>query len=519
MTPTPDQMRRELAKRAPERASEALGKHEGKTLMVTQADRTKVGGGYLGGPGFSSLQHTDPAYEGKAWGVMTPGMASTITGANKRVPEGEAVWSTLIGTPEQHSSNQMVFNKLVRDFKKVAGAGLLTPDLHSKINDVLASHIDKEGKPFFEPGSDIMNPKTIKSADTFAKRRIIADLIGGKGVGGKKGQVGNYDRLMHEATDPSVRDVPTHAIGPRLFRLSNETSHRPDLHPAFPQMLHGEDYGQTYRPVPKEVMLRDYMKKFVQEKNRKPGYMDLTLGYSPTQHLSEEFLTHLQKHGYADGGGVSQDEMLAHVMLHKADGGAVQLNGGTLQPNGGEIRMGGGTIEPDRPDGTSTDTGYYEGGPSDNDGTNPMQFRAEGGSITDIGVNEAPDMDTKAYIPPGPGGMPVGGVDFQPEAPGQQFLPGQQAPQGAPGQQAPQGQPPAAGAQPPGQAPQAPQAPQGAPGQPPSNILQMTRPGQVMGALQTASMQATPVPPGMRQMPRMAKGGRVEDIKLTERKL
>ena len=503
---------------APEKASEALGKHEGKTLMVTQADRTKVGGGLRGGPGFSGMQHEDPAYEGKAWGVMTPSMASTILGSNSRVPEGDAVWSNLIGTPEQHSSNQMVFDKLLNDFRKAANAGLLHPELHAKINERLSSLADKEGNLFFDKGADIMSRKTTGSADTFAKRRMIADLIGGHGVGGKKGQIGDYDKIMRNATDPALRDAPTHSIGNRLFGLSGETSNRPDLHPAFPQLLHGEDYGQTYSPVPKDVMLRDYMKKFQEEKNRKPGYMDLTLGYSPSQHLSEDFLTHLQKEGYADGGSVgpSQDEMLAHTMLYRAMGGSVAQD---INP-----------VQPDMPDGTSTDLGYYEGGPSDGAAMDPMQYRAAGGAIrptspAHIGVDEAPDMPVKLYMPPGKSedgnGMPVGGVDFQPDQPGHQLA---QAPQGTPGQP-PAGMPgqPPSGVQNPAQAPQSPQgmpqAPQAAaqaPTGPQSNILQMTPQGQAMAAMRATQQQRPPlIKPGMRPaqgMPRMAKGG---EVKLT----
>ncbi len=455
-----DQMMHELAHYAaggqPERASEALGKHEGKTLMVTQADRTRVGGGYLGGPGFSGMQHTDPAYEGKAWGVMNTPMSSTIAGSNRRVPEGQALWSTLIGTPEQHSSNQMVFDKLVRDFKKHAKAGLLSPELLARINSRLSASADKEGTPFFGEGADIMGKGTTGSADTFAKRRIIADIIGGHGVGGKKGQIGNYDEIMRKATDPMLRDVPTHAIGNRLFSLTGETSNRPDLHPAFPQMLHGEDFGQTYHPVPKEMMLRDYMNQFQEEKGRKPGYMDLTLGYSPTQHLSEDFLSHLQKNGYADGGSVepSYDQMLAYTMMHKAEGGAVR-----------------------RP--------------------------------TELGVDEAPNSDVKWYMPPGSDGrgMPVGGVDFQPQAPGQQFA--AQQPQGMPGQQ-PQGM--------------LGQPPQGMPGEqapagPPSNILNMTPQGQAMSAMKAPQAAPAPVPQRPNPSPlikngmaRMAEGGSVKPV-------
>ncbi len=188
----------------------------------------------------------------------------------------------------------------------------------------------------------------------------------------------------------------------------------------------------------------------------------------------------LRKGQYAEGGevdtGPTHDEMLAHIMLHKAGGGAVQ---------------------PDAPDGMSSDSGYYEGGPSDMAGTDPMQYRADGGSIkpSNVGVEEAPDMPVKLYMPPGgegEQGMPVGGVDFQPEAPGHQLS---LAPQGQPGQppqgaQAPQGMPPQGALG---------QPPQGQPQGPRSNILQMTPQGQAM-----AAMRATPPQPAM---PRMAEGG------------
>jgi hypothetical protein len=168
------------------------------------------------------------------------------------------------------------------------------------------------------------------------------------------------------------------------------------------------------------------------------------------------------------------DEMLAHIMLHKA---------------------GGGSVAPDMANGMSSDNGYYEGGPSDMPGTDPMQYLANGGGVkpSNVGVEEAPAMPVKLYMPPGGGGMPVGGVDFQPENPGHQLLP--VTPQGQLGQppqdaQAPQGMPPQGA---PGQ------PPQGMPQGPQSNILQLTPQGQAM-----AAMRATP--PGM---PRMAEGGAV----------
>ena len=154
-------------------------------------------------------------------------------------------------------------------------------------------------------------------------------------------------------------------------------------------------------------------------------------------------------------------------------------------------------------------------------------------NLKDIGANEAPNMKIKHYAPPSGGpGFPVGGVDFQPEAQGQQMLPGQPGqPPGAPGQPPQAGAPGAPqGGPPPGPPGQPPAPPQGQPpGGPQSNILQMTRQGQAM-----AAMKASP-PPGMpppkmagggsieamrRVLARKATGGSIKDyVRITERKL
>ena len=187
-----------------------------------------------------------------------------------------------------------------------------------------------------------------------------------------------------------------------------------------------------------------------------PQYIDQLGQYN--QRMRELMGTGHQ--GYAEGGEVkqepSQDEMMAHVMLSKGKPALV--------------------------------------------------------SLKSIGADEAPNMPIKEYVSPGGGkGLPVGGVDFQPENPGQQMMPGQ------PGQ--PQG------GQPQGGQPQGGPAPQGAPGPlsapgplaaaqgPQSNILQMTPQGQAMSAMRAS-------PPMQRPgMPKMAMGGRITDIGMTERKL
>ncbi len=522
MDPTVEQMRQQLAERnqpmsavgraaagqagakliksQPEmKASEALGRlmEKGfKKTTTTQADRTRVGGGNIGGAAFSAISEADPAYAGKVWGVMDPGTASRLT----NLTDPETAWTTMLGSATQLKTNPIVFGKLRRAFLAAMKEGKLSPELAAKINHNL--------ELTFGENADIRDPKIWQQADTFEKRAALADLMmgqgiapgkGGKALGGEKsgkGVIFKPTDILKAETEPSLMhpehggEAPTFAAGPRLFSLAGTHEQRPDLHPGFPTLLHGKDLGMNVKPTPTEVYLPEWHSAFKKANptRKGPGYYDLALGVKgqglPSQALHEAYIRHLMREGFAEGGAVepSQDQMLAHVMLHKAAGGAVQ---------------------PDDASGKSTDLGYYEGGPSDAPGMDPMQYRAAGGAIrptnpTHIGVDEAPAMPVKLYMPPGmaDGSMPVGGVDFQPEAPGQQMMPGQpQQPQqgqapGQPGQPG-QGQPPGA------QMPQMGQAPAMPPTGPQSNILQMTRQGQAMSA-----MRATP--PGM---PRMATGG------------
>jgi hypothetical protein len=283
------------------KASEALGQHEGKNIYITQADRTKVGEGFLGGPGFSGLQHTsDPHREAMAaWGVKNPGTANTILGGDMGK---DPLFSTMIGSPTQHQSNQMVFDKMYRQFKNEAKKGNLPDELRFMINDKLAKAVDKDGKNIFPPDVDILGKNFHKMADTFDRRSIAGHLMGGVGVGGKKGQIIDYDKIIKQTTDPSLIDAPSGAIGNRLFTLSGEVIQRPDLHPAFPTIMTGEDMGLMYNPVPRELFMQDFINKVRAEKGRNPGYMDYTRGRPPSQFISEDWLTKLQKEGHKKGG-------------------------------------------------------------------------------------------------------------------------------------------------------------------------------------------------------------------------
>jgi hypothetical protein len=308
----PDTMMMELANKAPMKASEALGKIEGRPLKITQADRTKVGGGYLGGPGFSGLQLTEPEYRAAeaAWAVQNAGTAKTILGGGKK--GDDAVYAAMIGTPTQHQSNQMVFDKLYGDFKKAAKRGELTPELRDLINKRLAAAVDNKKNPVFPADVDIMDKKFRDIANTFSRRSVAGHLMGGVNVGGKKGQIIDYDKIIRSTTDPTLVDQPTGALGNRLFTLSGGIVQRPDLHPAFPTILQGEDLGVMFSPVERNIVMKDFVEKTMREKGRKPGYMDYTKGYPPTQLITEDILTELQKLGLKKGGAV-----------HKAEGGEV----------------------------------------------------------------------------------------------------------------------------------------------------------------------------------------------------
>jgi hypothetical protein len=302
----PDTMMIELANKEPMKASEALGKIEGRPLKITQADRTKVGGGYLGGPGFSGLQLTEPEYRAAeaAWAVQNAGTAKTILGGGKK--GDNPVYAAMIGTPTQHQSNQMVFDKLYGDFKKAAKRGELTPELRDLINKRLAASVDNKGNPVFPADVDIMDKKFRDIADTFSRRSIAGHLMGGVQVGGKKGQIIDYDKIIRNTTDPALIDQPTGALGNRLFTLSGGIVDRPDLHPAFPTVLQGEDLGLTFSPVERNLVMKDFVDKTMREKGRMPGYMDYTRGNPPTQLITEDILTELQKLGLKKGGAVKQ---------------------------------------------------------------------------------------------------------------------------------------------------------------------------------------------------------------------
>ena len=287
------------AKQTPTKMSEALGKAnvEGKKLRVTQTDRTAAK--HLGGAPFSMMQEVDPRYADimATWGVKTPGAAKNIANQSSE----DVVWSTLIGSPTQHRSNELIFDKLYKAFQKAAKQGDLSEELRVKFNNAL--------EPLFGEGADILDPKLRKQIDTFEKRAAVGNLLLGESLGGAQrgGSIIPGAKIMAETTEPMLRDVETFSIGPRLFTLNKGVVTRPDIHPAFPEILQGEDLKQLFVPAPNEIALPTFHEEFKARTGRKrPGYYDLTMTPPgqpyPTQDVTEEYLRHLERHGYAKGG-------------------------------------------------------------------------------------------------------------------------------------------------------------------------------------------------------------------------
>jgi hypothetical protein len=310
-----------VAKKAP-RMSEALNPHVGKRLYITQADRTALNypEGLLGGPGYVELAGIDPKYKDIAWAVQSPGVAKTLVGSMARNPE-EAVFANLIGSPEQHRSNKVVFDRIMKRFEKAVEEDKLTPELRETINKRLSNIKDpKTGKSFFPEDVDILSPEFNQHAQTFHQRAFIADILAGKGVGGKKGSIIDYPQVIKETTDPLLLEAKTGDIGDRLFSLSGNIQERPELHPAFHYSLSGKKESEAFAPAPQGIVLKNFTKDFTERTGRLPTYYDLTRGYAPSEKITDEMLERMYKEGYAEGGTVDEPEVLKEIPRGKISG-------------------------------------------------------------------------------------------------------------------------------------------------------------------------------------------------------
>ena len=210
----------------------------------------------------------------------------------------------MIGSETQHHSNQHVYDALKDEFNRQVSAGKLTPELQEKIKNRLATRPELQG--LFPEDFNIGNPEHLSQyGNTFDRRGALSTLMSGEGVGGAKGRIIDYPGIMQEMTDPMVVGSPTHALGTRLFNLTGEVEHRPDLHSAFPYILKGEDQGVAFNPVPKELGIPDFINQFKEFKGRDPGYYDLTRTV-PSQQITDKYLKSLDEAGHKKGGKIKK---------------------------------------------------------------------------------------------------------------------------------------------------------------------------------------------------------------------
>jgi hypothetical protein len=299
------------------RMSEALGNAgaEGKTINITQTDRSRVFGQNRGGPGFSGLQLTSVPHQqaGSTWGVGKPSHATRLINANTP----DTIWSTFIGSPTQHMSNPVTVERIFKEHQKGNAPVDLIERMNQRLNDAVHP---KTGKLVFPNGIDVSSPSALSSAQTFDQRKLLAETLAGKGVGGPKkgGSVVDAAKIIREETDPLLMGSPTYSVGPRLWTIDKDVGiYRPDLNAAFPYQVTGTDLGMVFEPTPIEIAALDFVSRFEGRKNKSGklqpmGHKDLT-ATTPKQFVSDKYLTFLQKEGYADGGPVSGLSVLEKV--------------------------------------------------------------------------------------------------------------------------------------------------------------------------------------------------------------
>jgi hypothetical protein len=326
--------------------SEAFGAHEGKTAHFTQSDRLKAIEGELGGHEFSSHQLTKPEYRAAraVWGVASPQEATKIINRNKKVPEGQSIWAPLIGSPTQHQTNPHVFDPMLEEFYRQARLGKLPQETADKMMGALAKQQfgsgPRKGQLMFPNPPDIRDEDAVRAlASTFENRGPLADILfAAKGAKKTKGQIIDYDNMLRSMADPSSLDAPTHSVGTRLFTLDNNVTYRPDLHSAFPHILTGADQGVSFRPIPKELALKDYIDTYRDFKGQEPGTWAFTRKPLSVD-VTDKFLRRLEDAGYSKGGlahlagGGSpkdQDLLSAYEFERRKEGRPSNYNRGTL---------------------------------------------------------------------------------------------------------------------------------------------------------------------------------------------
>jgi len=298
------------------RMSEALGNtgSEGKTLYFTETDRSRVKGENMGGFGFSGLQHYSPKHRDAnvSWGFGSEEIAKRK--AKLGDPE-KTVFTTYIGSPDQHKSNSIVVRDALKNVQAASQQNLIDPAQINLINKRIREARSKSGTLLFPSDFDVTDPQAMSAATTFDRRSAISNALMGVGVQGPMKKLdfkkanpnveykdpAQMDSILRRETEPMLEGLPNFSVGPRLFTLDGGVVYRPDLNFAFPHQTTGTDMGVMYE-MP---TIREAAPTFIKKKGYKPNDVvnarALSMG-APSEFVSEDYLTYLQKIGRKKGG-------------------------------------------------------------------------------------------------------------------------------------------------------------------------------------------------------------------------
>lgn len=259
---------------------------EGKTLLGTMSDRTRVGGGLKGGPMFPTV------HEGAAWAMDAPGAATRLLKAMHTAggPEQTVVAPMLMSTGA-HRSNRDVSKMAVDQFQKNFQEGGFSLERLKEIEDRIRVIKGLQEHP------GMMDPNAGNTMDklTFAQRKELVDVLGSKP---KQAMALDLQKLLRETTEPGLHEAPLGAIGPSVFKLSGERSIDPSMHGSYSHILHGEPVG-AIDPIPREFLFRDLESKAMKELGRPlSDYNYRTSVATPSQLIDDKLLRSLEELGY-----------------------------------------------------------------------------------------------------------------------------------------------------------------------------------------------------------------------------
>jgi hypothetical protein len=269
----------------------SLADLEGKTILGTMSDRTRVGGGLHGGPMFPTI------HPGAAWAMDAPGAATRLLNAMKQAggPE-QTIVAPMLMSNAAHRSNRDVAKLAAEQFRKNVEEGIVSPERLQEINDRIRMIKGLQEHPgMLDPNVQNMMDKL-----TFSQRGQLVDVLGSKP---KTAMALDLDKLLRETTEPGLYDEPLGAIGPSVFKLSGERSINPSLHGSYSHILHGEPVG-AIKPIPREFLFRDLESKAKKELGRElSDYNYRTSVGIPAQLIDEKLLRSLEELGHLKEGG------------------------------------------------------------------------------------------------------------------------------------------------------------------------------------------------------------------------